>query len=619
MEDKKYLSELALVFATIDRPNAVQRLINSVHHFYPEMKIYVADQSCPSEYMKEYYRDMSVNITWMPHDAGVGASRNAAVKKVKEQYFLLCDDDFIFIPETKFENALKILNQKGDISVVGGKLIDVDHKLNYERRSHRYWELFFEYDIKNKFLLTVPIEKFSPRSDYCEGISFYHCDAVMNFSIFRRSIFNETIKWDEQFKSNGEHKDFYLNMKMNSHCQVVYLPSMVAEHNHPILNNYSELRNRSLGWYLFMKKWGLEQHLELGLGLRTIANVEKVLKEDFKRSHFFTSQNLAINKGVWQMESALEIQSERGVFAYPHYNATGEENYKEDPKFCLVEDLHKSKSGQFIDENPNSVEEIDKENVESVVDLKAESFFSKHSPLVKAGSELLIYVYSSCDIDLDGRFRLVYSVKKDSQFLEYFKEVPFYNQKFLKNQWNAVMLPMPKFLDELTFDLGIIDKQSDIGFHLLSGDVLLVPSYQSIEDSWVSSWTAIKEEAQLRLLSNKSDESLDIKIDENLFVEIDKNSFFILEIPIQENVREFSHVLLNIDNVVVNQTPFFKRSINIIGFDKKLKYLLSLDYFESVPLGGEVVFFNQEGQNKAVMSKKLYVSFDLKHELGDRA
>jgi len=90
------------------------------------------------------------------------------------------------------------------------------------------------------------------------------CDAVLNFAVMRRTIFdNPCIRWDERFKSNGEHEDFYLNLKFNSDVKVAYLPTMTAGHHHPEeFSKYrSRLRDRREGWTAFFDKWGIDQYL----------------------------------------------------------------------------------------------------------------------------------------------------------------------------------------------------------------------------------------------------------------------------------------------------------------------------------------------------------------------
>ena len=125
-------------------------------------------------------------------------------------------------------------------------------------------------DRPGRRLIAMPIHYYLPELRSLGRISFLTCDAVMNFAVFRRSIFNDQIRWDERFKSNGEHEDFYLNLKLAGNLTVAYLPSMLAEHNRPALYPGYEmhLRERTEGWRLFMTKWEIDRYLDFGGGVR---------------------------------------------------------------------------------------------------------------------------------------------------------------------------------------------------------------------------------------------------------------------------------------------------------------------------------------------------------------
>jgi glycosyltransferase involved in cell wall biosynthesis len=271
------IAPIALVVATMSRPHAVQRLIESVRCFFPNMPIYVADQTSPTRQQQGYYEQAGCKVTWLDYDAGVSASRNAAVAMVEEPYFVLCDDDFIFTDETDFSRALAVLEAAPDIGVVGGRLFDIhqDPVSGENSRHARFWELHLHYDPAKRQLMTIPVHYFAPDPKYVDEVGYYECDAVMNFAVFRTAIFDELVRWDPRFKSNGEHEDFYLNLKVNSDNRVIYIPEIVAEHHHPPSSGYSKMRNRTKGWQLFLEKWNLRQMVDLDGVLRANGCVHK--------------------------------------------------------------------------------------------------------------------------------------------------------------------------------------------------------------------------------------------------------------------------------------------------------------------------------------------------------
>lgn len=282
---------LALAFATIERPPLVQRLVRSVRRHFPDMPIYVADQSRQIGPMRDFYEAQRVQVVPMPFDAGVAASRNRLTATIVEEFFVLCDDDFIIDAETSFDNALAILAARPEIGIVGGRLRDTSNGDPYDR----HWEMYLQYDPGNRKLTAVPIFHFAPQARLLGDIEYYACDTVMNFAVFRRSPFADGVGWDERFTCNGEHEDFYLRLKHNGGPAVAYLPSMVAVHDHPYgFAKYREkLRERPEGWRLFMRKWQIDQYLELGFGVRTIHRPGEVVGEDAARRLYAIAPNPA--------------------------------------------------------------------------------------------------------------------------------------------------------------------------------------------------------------------------------------------------------------------------------------------------------------------------------------
>jgi hypothetical protein len=207
----------------------------------------------------------------MPHDSGVSRCRNALVARAKQKFLLLCDDDFRFGAETDVPAALSIVRADPELGVLGGSLIE-------EEAGHpdcvRHWELSLHLDERNRTLTAVPIYHYLPEPRYVGVHKYYLCDAVMNFAVLRRAVFDDpAVRWDPRFTCNGEHEDFFLNFKRASPYRVAYFPGLRARHHHDHDGNpvYERLRRRSEGWRLFLEKWGIEQYCELDNGTRTVS------------------------------------------------------------------------------------------------------------------------------------------------------------------------------------------------------------------------------------------------------------------------------------------------------------------------------------------------------------
>lgn len=269
--------KISVIVVTFNRPAAIKRFVASVREYHPELQIYVADQSTRTPEMELFYETFNVDVSWVGYDVGVSYSRNVLARKVTTPYFVLCDDDFVIANETSFDGAVAILESSPSIGVVGGKLIDTDGKRSWDR----HWENYFQYDKTNRILFAIPVRRALPIERQLNGIKYYRCDAVLNWAVMRVDMFLNGVAWDERFKSNGEHEDFYLNLKQNFHYDVMYIPDMVAVHHHIGTEDYEKYRDRSDGWELFLRKWDLEQMVEIGFGVRhrTDVNVLHAEKE----------------------------------------------------------------------------------------------------------------------------------------------------------------------------------------------------------------------------------------------------------------------------------------------------------------------------------------------------
>lgn len=298
------LGQIALVVPTIDRPLAVQRLVRTAMRFLPGIRIYVGDQSRADPFMDAFYRDNDVEAIRAPFDCGVSATRNLLVEQVQEEFFLLCDDDFIFSAETDVAQAVRILRAAADVGVVGGRL----HESVKGQRFDRFYEMYFSLNRDARTLTSFPIHYFAPNPRIVAGITAFPCDALLNFAVFRRSMFSQTVRWDPLFKSDGEHEDFYLNLKINSDWSALYLPSMVAEHDRPETVGYERKRKRRGGWRAMMQKWDIDQYLELGAGLRTIVDDSAFFPEPLlTRSRFYASGTLTHGGDPHQKAGTFEV------------------------------------------------------------------------------------------------------------------------------------------------------------------------------------------------------------------------------------------------------------------------------------------------------------------------
>ena len=214
-------------------------------------------KAIPSSEKEDYYNTLKEKghvIFQLPYNCGAIYTRNYLIKKTKEPYILVIDNDFVFNKLTKLERFLEILEESPQIGAVGGILnnrlkCDVNYIYDLIRENNK---LYFIYNSYKKWFITS-------KGKY----RFIPSDLVLNFFLARREIFND-ILWDENYKMYG-HIDFFLRMK-ETKWSVAYTPDVEAMHQKQSdSDKYLNYRhggrkgsNTYKGIQYFYEKWNLK-------------------------------------------------------------------------------------------------------------------------------------------------------------------------------------------------------------------------------------------------------------------------------------------------------------------------------------------------------------------------
>jgi glycosyltransferase involved in cell wall biosynthesis len=259
------MDQPTLVFATIARPESAIRLIRSVRSFFPDMPIEMVEQVDGESALEAVCRSYGVGRTVVPFDAGLSASRNAALAKVKTEHIILADDDFIFTGDTNWTKAQRFMAKHPEVVFVGGEL-ESPAKGAGMTAIARARNLAL--DTTAKGLLMIPATEFAQSRVTFDGEVFLICDMVPNWGLARADILRE-IRWDERFKIGGEHLDFFLRLKQRSPAVKVAATSCIrAEHHAEASDSYRTLRERDDWVGLFAEKWNLDYILPVGGNMR---------------------------------------------------------------------------------------------------------------------------------------------------------------------------------------------------------------------------------------------------------------------------------------------------------------------------------------------------------------
>ncbi len=168
------------------RPDKLQRLVQSIRKFYPDNRVLVADDSPePVECADcEMYR--------LPTNSGTSFGRNFLVNKVRSDYFLTCDDDFVFTEQTDIHKLSAHLDAHTDVSIAGGRVMDFGNALRPGPSN------FVVKDGKH-------FRKFLP-----ENGNLTKCEITSQFFAGRTSFFrSNNVRWDERLKVCADHIPFF--------------------------------------------------------------------------------------------------------------------------------------------------------------------------------------------------------------------------------------------------------------------------------------------------------------------------------------------------------------------------------------------------------------------------
>lgn len=226
---------ISIIVKTFKRPDCLKTFIDSVRKYYPDIKIYVADDSDESFIGEPTKIRSEKNIFYwkMPFNSGLSSGRNFLVSKVLSKYVLLCDDDFIFCDETKLEYLQdKIESDVADI--IGGK-VGGQNSVEYNYTFQKI-ESTLHYIKKHKYIK--------------DDLYFY--DIIPNFFIAKTSVLKK-IRWDNKLKM-VEHSDFFLRC-LNAGIRVAFTDKVRILHEHKNDNEYKQYRNSVTKYKdLFMQK-----------------------------------------------------------------------------------------------------------------------------------------------------------------------------------------------------------------------------------------------------------------------------------------------------------------------------------------------------------------------------
>ncbi len=169
----------------------------------PEVKIIVVDDGEDSREKIRLYsklRALGHVCIWLPKDSGFGAKANAALPYLDRPYLLIGSDDFDFEdPSVRLgiERMKLVLDHDAKVGIASGRV---------NNQAYEYL-LSIEGDC-------VKARQGCQGGSTVQGLSYRYTDLTVNYSLIRKEIFDQGVRWDSDVKiGGGEHGAFFIDVK----------------------------------------------------------------------------------------------------------------------------------------------------------------------------------------------------------------------------------------------------------------------------------------------------------------------------------------------------------------------------------------------------------------------
>ena len=218
---------ITILTKTARRPLLVFRMLDSIRQFekYRELPVVVYDDGVgphSEEIMKKIAEYPNLRyVIGEERDIGISQGRNLGLQLVRTKYFLLLDDDNLFLPSTNLEVLVEILDTT-DASLVGGK---------YSNQMDFSALLKFDYQTSKMTNKTLPQLRTHNKKDGCLSANdtiptfpqCMRCEVTANNFLAKTRDVIEVGGWSKELKAQ-EHLDLFVRLKA-ARKKVVYCPS----------------------------------------------------------------------------------------------------------------------------------------------------------------------------------------------------------------------------------------------------------------------------------------------------------------------------------------------------------------------------------------------------------
>ncbi len=255
------MKDVTALIKTFLRDDFCFNCVSTLRQHYPGILIMVADDGHFTSEKESRLRGLGVEkYIRLPWNSGVSVGRNALIDACSTPFFLLGDDDFSYISQSRLHDLVSMM---AIADLAGGTVI--------QRGEPQHYEATFV-PMPDGGLKYRDIDRSKPLLH--REITYYEADLTFNFFIARTELARR-VRWEENINVCYEHEDFFLSAK-EAGVKVVYCPSSIVEHRSApfeVSREYQKFRMNQKDKNVFLKKWGFK-YVEDMFGERVYPDIQ---------------------------------------------------------------------------------------------------------------------------------------------------------------------------------------------------------------------------------------------------------------------------------------------------------------------------------------------------------
>jgi hypothetical protein len=204
------------------RFDKLSRLVRSVRRHYPGVTIRIADDSPACAARDAAFRRLEgmggCVLYPLPENVGISVGRNRLVREVGTPYFVLADDDLVFLRRTTLETLQTVLEADEHALLAAG--LNLDYGI-FRRYQHGHIER------DGQSIRRCLYGDRAPRA-IVGGVECVPCGLTPNFFMAKTALFRRhRLVWDERLKIN-EHTWFFADLPAG--LNVYFVPGVAVGH-----------------------------------------------------------------------------------------------------------------------------------------------------------------------------------------------------------------------------------------------------------------------------------------------------------------------------------------------------------------------------------------------------